>query len=67
MTDLVLRLDPNEGCGGCPFYAYSGGRDACHARGDSRSLLQMPEKPAPQWCPLRAGRVVVEACGGEDG
>ena len=61
--DTVLRHDPDEGCRGCPLRIppVSGGNDGPWWCGSgligARSSFG---DPAPNWCPLRKGRVVVE-------
>jgi hypothetical protein len=61
-TGTTLEHDPDSGCGGCPF---------CYERNDYGDLAcsvdahgwldDDGEKPAPAWCPLRAGPVTVRA------
>ncbi len=77
MADLVIEHDPdgNGGCRGvilsCPFLrlvtaAGSGINrfsSGCGAAANQR--VGGPGTPAPQWCPLRTARVVVQRPGGE--
>ena len=60
--DTVLRHDPDGGCTDCPLRTvlgpYYDSSDVCEVVG--RECVYGIGKPAPDWCPLRKGRVVVE-------
>ena len=63
-TETVLRHDPDRGCAAdgqdCPFVGIG-----CYAAGRRFGLNEGDiNEPAPDWCPLRRGRVVVEASDG---
>lgn len=67
-TETVLQHDPDSGCRTCPLrLAPSNGGTVgpwwCGAApvAGPRSMFS---DPAPDWCPLRAGRVVVEGGAG---
>lgn len=70
---MTLRLvhDPDTGCGGCHVSDEDAAGDPWYCNVRDRELP--PEnrrrfkdvQPAPPWCPLRAGDVVVTA--GKDG
>lgn len=57
---LHIVHDPDTGCGSCPL-EYQGEVvfSRCHAL--TRRLMEHEMTPAPPWCPLRAGDVVVTA------
>ena len=60
----TLTHEPNDGCGMCVFFSERG-RDRCEAvperveRPESGRRVLLETNPAPDWCPLRAGPVVV--------
>lgn len=58
---LVLRHDPESGCGGCPLLATEPGYDPPDWRCAATHSLVNPYVPAPEECPLRTGAVVVQA------
>jgi hypothetical protein len=58
-----IMHEPEDGCGGCPFLAADDdGLPACGAETWRRiwPVLEGLPDTAPEWCPLRAGPVVVE-------
>jgi len=66
MSDLTIEHDPDSGCEGCPLFAEDCGHDFCATLG---SLVALPGRhwwiAAPDECPLRTARVVVQRPEGE--
>lgn len=71
MADRTIEHDPETGCSWCPFYSDEMGQ-ACGAVPLHRDGLigyggtplgTEYDVPAPSWCPLRSGAVVVRAKG----
>ncbi len=60
MTDRPARVHLVTGCINCPLEQDGDGRPYCGADHEQRYT---PEGRAtrPDWCPLAAGRIVVEA------
>ena len=60
----TLTHEPNEGCGTCVFFSERG-QDRCEAVPErvgwpaSGRRVLLETSPAPEWCPLRKGPVVV--------
>ncbi len=71
MPDLVIEHDPDSGCAGCPLSDLSCyGVDAVFCMGlpsdhASKDTGVTRTATAPDWCPLRTARVVVQRPGGE--
>lgn len=63
---LTLRHDPSSGCRRCPMRAAEPNYDRAYHRCDATAGdIGDMDGPAPEWCPLRSGPVVVERTGGE--
>jgi len=56
----VLRHNPTEACLGCPLMEGSEDADDGECEVDRRPVEDVYD-PAPDWCPLRSGAVIVEA------
>lgn len=62
---MKIEHDPDSACGGCPFRSDDWNSidwcsdDVCAADSERRDVHG--DRPAPEWCPLRSGDVIVTA------
>lgn len=73
VSERRLAYDPERGCGRCPLASHDDIAHESYCRAISDAGRRLPRllssalHRAPDWCPLRAGPVVVEAPKKNDG